>query len=254
MYGTGRAVETLETCLRCVLQFEAARVAFTDFDAPRDDATDRSAALKYRLAGLVKTVESAVLLLDFAEFHNPSYQVRPTSYQKPRSMRVSLSRLFLSLALALVIILPAAAQVEEEEAAPPEILHGYIYQNAITPESYLITSPEELKAFTQYLSPVKPYKILPAPPSNDPFLKGLTVDFEQNVVVVAVGRDRIEGFPEYLGTYDTAEGEREVRFVIPAPASNAFPYGWAIYSGLILPRTEAQTRIQVEHLKKAPTW
>lgn len=157
----------------------------------------------------------------------------------------------LLLTLALVaMIFPTLAQDEVE----PEVMRGYIYQNALTPESYLITSPEELKAFLQYLPPVTPYKTLPAPLNPDPFLHGFAVDFEQSVLAVAVGRNRIVGFPEYRGTEEFEGGERSIHFTIPAPATNAYPYGWAIYSAVVLPRTEGKTRLVVESLKPEPSW
>lgn len=158
----------------------------------------------------------------------------------------------LLLLLLMLVTVPALAQDEDE--AKPEVRQGYIYQNALTPESYLITSPEELKAFIQYLPPVTPYKTLPAPPNPDPFLHGFTVDFEQSVVAVAVGRNRIVGFPEYRGTEELKSGERDVHFTIPAPTTNAYPYGWAIYSAVVLPRTEGKTRLVVESLKPKPSW
>lgn len=158
------------------------------------------------------------------------------------------------LVLALMMMtLPTLAQTEEVDEGP-EVMRGHVYQNALTQESYLITSAEELKAFILYLPPVTPYKKLPAPPNPDPFLKGFTVDFEQDVIAVTVGRNRITGYPEYNGVEEFENGERLVHFTIPAPSAEAYPWGWAIYSAVVLPRTEGKTTIVVESPKRAPSW
>ncbi len=167
-------------------------------------------------------------------------------------MRQPLRKLVLLTLTLLALTLPTIAQDEDQPES--DVMQGYIYQNALTPESYLITSAEELKAFVQYLPPVTPYKTLPAPPNPDPFLNGFTIDFEQSVVAVAVGRNRIVGFPEYKGTEEFENGGRDVHFTIPAPTTNAYPYGWAIYSAVVLPRTEGKTRLVVQNLKKEPSW
>ncbi len=159
------------------------------------------------------------------------------------------------LLLALFLFaLPTLAQDEQEAEAPPEVMQGYVYQNALTQESYLITNAEELKAFVLYLPPVTPYKKLPAPPNPDPFLKGFTVDFEQNVIAVTVGRNRIVGFPEYRGVEELTNGDRQVHFTIPAPSAEAYPYGWALYSAVVLPKTVGKTSVVVESLKRTPSW
>lgn len=129
-------------------------------------------------------------------------------------------------------------------------MQGYLYQNALTQESYLITSEQELKDFVQYLPPVVPYKVLPAPPNLDPLLHGFAIDFEENVLAVAVARNRIEGFPVYHGVTELPSGERTVHFTIPVPTAKAYPYGWAIYSAVVLPRTNDETRLIVESQKQ----
>lgn len=141
-----------------------------------------------------------------------------------------------------------------EENETVKVMQGYLFQNALTQESYLITNDEELKAFVQYLTPTLPYKKLPAPPNPDPFLKGFTIDFEENILAVTVGRNRISGFPEYQGTEEFEDGTRDVHFTIPVPKEHAYPYGWAIYSAVILPRTDGQTKIVVKTLQRKPSW
>ena len=90
------------------------------------------------------------------------------------------------LLLAMCLSLSSLAQLDQEVEVEPEVMRGYLFQNGITPESFLITNEEELKAFVGSLPPYTPYKNLPQPPNPDPFLKGFTVDFEVDLIAVAV--------------------------------------------------------------------
>lgn len=116
-------------------------------------------------------------------------------------------------------------------------MRGYLFQTMITPESYLLTNPEQLKAFVEKLPPNTPFKVLPAPPNPDPFLHGFTVDFTENVVAIAVRRNGISNFPSFLGLREQPDGVRTVHFELAAPTAEAYPLGWAVYSAVVLPRT-----------------
>lgn len=153
-------------------------------------------------------------------------------------------------------LLPVSGQTatEAEAESEPKVMQGYLIQTALTKEGFLITNQEELNAFVQLLPKVKPYKKLPAPPNPDPFLKGFTVDFEENLLVVSVGLNRISGFPEYKGLRELENGDREVHFTVPAPVTHAYPFGWALYSAVIVARTSGETRVIVETLKAEPSW
>jgi hypothetical protein len=153
-----------------------------------------------------------------------------------------------SLVLAvLILVAPCLAQPADE--AEPEVIQGYIFQNAITAQSYVLTNAEELKAFVATLPPTVPSKTVPAPPNPDPFLKGMEIDFEQSVVAVAVRLYGITKHPRYDGTDVSADGqERRVYFLVAAhDNSEAYPFGWAVYSAVVLPRTES-TVVIVEAL------
>jgi hypothetical protein len=163
--------------------------------------------------------------------------------------RSRLTRLLCSLGLLGLLALPAAAQTQGQT------IQGYLYQTAITQESYLLTNPQELQSFVAWLSPVLPYKTLPAPPNPDPFLKGFTVDFEQNVIAVAVARDRISDPPSYLGTVPLEDGTRQARFELSAPdRSKPSPFGWAVYTAVVLPREQAPTTVLVRTLPSHKRW
>lgn len=138
---------------------------------------------------------------------------------------------------------------QESEDSPISVMRGYLYQTAITPESYVITNPEELKAFVSMLPPVTPYKNLPAPPNPDPLLKGYSIDFSQDILVVAVGRNRIDRHPTFLATKEYEDGTRQVWWSLSAPTSQAYPYGWAVYSAVIMPKTTGTTSVTVQTLK-----
>lgn len=151
----------------------------------------------------------------------------------------------LMLLLAFVSVPPGLAQTVQDGDGVVR-MQGYVYLNGVTPESYIIESPEQLKAFVSTLAPVLPHKILPAPPNPDPFRTGFTVDFESSVIAVAVGRNRISDHPSYLGTDTFTNGNRRVRFALSAPTAQAYPFGWGVYSAVILRRIEGQTSVQLQ--------
>ena len=145
-------------------------------------------------------------------------------------------RFLLSLLITMALLAPTFAQ---------ELLGGYLVQTAITPESYQITNPQELQSFVIMLPKVTPFKTLPATPNPDPFLTGYTPNFEENILVVATGRDRIEQPPVFQGVEFLSDGTRLVKFFLPERLSPTYPYGWAVYTGVVLPRTDGMTRVVV---------
>lgn len=145
--------------------------------------------------------------------------------------------------LLFALWLPCQAQEVSDE---PRLMRGYILQNAITPESYVIENSEQLKAFVATLPSTVPSKIVPAPANKDPLLKGGTpIDFDSNILVVAVGRNTISRYPRYTGTEWLADGSRQVAFRYTVKQSEPYPFGWAVYSALVLPRVEEPTVVQV---------
>ena len=125
-------------------------------------------------------------------------------------------------------------------------MQGYIFQNGITPEGYVIENAEQLKAFVTTLPLTVPSKTVPAPPNADPPLKGETIDLEANTLVIAVGRNTISRYPRYLSTDILGDGTRQVSFSYTVVQSEPYPFGWAVYSALVLPRINATTRVKVE--------
>lgn len=165
----------------------------------------------------------------------------------PTSERPVLSRPRLLALLLWVLLTPSFAQSQEPAPFLPEgeVITGYLYQNALTPESMLLATPEELEAFVRDLPPVTPYKTLPAPANPDPFRAGGRVDFERYVVAIAVGRNRIARPPLFQGLADLAEGGREVLFELPAATAEAYPFGWAVYSAVLVPRQPEPLTVRV---------
>ena len=151
-----------------------------------------------------------------------------------------------ALALSCLLLPPAAQErAPHEPTAEASPMRGYVFLTGITPESYLITSPEQLKTFVSTLPPVTPYKILPAPKNPDPLLTGFTVDFQSEVIAVAVGKNRTSRHPVYEGVSESRDGTRLVNFTLPAPTAEAYPFGWGVYTAVVLPRVSARTRIAV---------
>jgi hypothetical protein len=153
------------------------------------------------------------------------------------------------LLMLFALTLPGLAQsFDDEEPEGPRVLGGFLYQTAITQESYLITKDEELKSFVMMIPAVTPYKTLPAPPNPDPLLKDFTIDFEENVLAVAVGRNRIERPPVFQMVDESDDGGRLVQFALSKPTAEAYPFGWAVYTAVVIPRIELHTRVVVRTL------
>jgi hypothetical protein len=126
-----------------------------------------------------------------------------------------------------------------------ETLGGYLIQTALTPESYQITTARELQSFVSMLPKVTPFKTLPATPNPDPFVKGYSPNLDENILVIATGRDRIGQPPIFQGIEILEDGTRLVKFLLPPRTAQAYPYGWGVYTGVVLPRTEAATKVLV---------
>lgn len=131
-------------------------------------------------------------------------------------------------------------------ALSQEARSGYLIQTAITPESYLVTSTEEFQSFLTMLPKVTPFKTLPATPNPDPFLKGHSPDFGENILVIATGRDRINQPPIFRGVETLGDGSRRVLFWLPKRTEQTYPYGWGVYTVVSLPRIQATTKVVVD--------
>ncbi len=139
------------------------------------------------------------------------------------------------LSTVLLLALPCLGQTNGNDENP-SLLRGYLMQTMMTPASYLLTNPEQLKAFVEMLPPNIPFKILPAPANPDPFLHDFTVDFSKNLLAVAVRRNGTTNFPSFLGIREQPGGVRTIHFEIAAPTAEAYPLGWAVYSAVVVPR------------------
>lgn len=149
-----------------------------------------------------------------------------------------------ALGLGVLCFVTTPAIAESADGSAPHVMTGYIFQTMLTQGSYLITNADELANFVKTLAPVTPYKILPAPLNPDPFLHGFTVDFDHDVLAVAVGRDTITRLPYFDGV-NFINGERVVNFQLPAKTAQPYPLGWAVYTAVVLPRSREMTRIIV---------
>lgn len=160
----------------------------------------------------------------------------PQTHNQP-PMRGLLTTLFI-----LTLLAPATAQ---PGTFPGQPFGGYLTQTAITQESYLITNAHELNSFIEFLPKVTPYKNLPATPNPDRFLNGYSPDFEESILVLATGRDRITDPPVFQGVETAEDGTRVVKFYLPDRSTQTHPYGWAVYTGVVLPRFSGATRVLV---------
>lgn len=128
----------------------------------------------------------------------------------------------------------------------PARTQGFVHLTGITPKFYVIKNAAELKAFVDSIPAVTPYKTLPAPPNQDLLRRGATVNFVRDVLVVAIGANRVSRHPEYQGFDEYDDGSRDVFFTLPAPTPEAFPFGWGVYTAIVLPRVSGPTTVLVE--------
>ncbi len=156
-------------------------------------------------------------------------------------------RLLVSLLLTAILLSPCLAQ---EGSPVGNTFSGYLIQTALTPESTLITNPRELEEFVTSLPSVAPFKGLPAHPNPDPFLAGYSPDLENNFLVVATGRDRINDPPRFQGVEVLPDGTRLVHFFLPERSDLTYPFGWGVYTAVVLPRIKAPTRVVVTEARK----
>lgn len=125
----------------------------------------------------------------------------------------------------------------------PRVLGGYILQEKSSAVDQVITTREQLAEFVACISPTLPDKRHPDRPNPDPLRGEFSIDFDKEILAIAVHRDTISAFPIFLGRSMDGEGI-SVDFEIPEPPPEARPYGWGVYTGVILPKTEIPTRIE----------
>jgi hypothetical protein len=157
-----------------------------------------------------------------------------------------LRRLSRFLALSLVLLsapTPGQADQQQSGSAGPLVLTGFVRQSDLGPGSKVIETAEQLADFVSCLPDELPSKKQPAPPNPDRFRHGFSPDFSQEVLVVVVHRDTISAFPVYKGLKVNSDG-RVVKFDVPGPPPEARPYGWGVYTAVILPRSSLPTKIQ----------
>lgn len=155
-----------------------------------------------------------------------------------------LSRL---LTLSLVLLASSLASPSAEER--PRVLAGFVLQSQHGPPSQVIATPEALAEFVACLPEELPHKQQPAPSNPDALRTGsLTLDFRTEVLVVCVHRDTISAFPDYKGVVVESEFMM-ADFDVPAPPPESRPYGWGVYTAVILPKSSLPIRVRETAVK-----
>ncbi len=149
-------------------------------------------------------------------------------------------RIEATVLLWLVLFLGAGPLLADET---PRVLGGYLLQENSAAVDQVITSKEELAKFAACIPATLPQKRGPEPPNPDPLRGDFTVDFEKEILVIAVHRDTLSAFPNFLGTSMDGEGI-SVDFEIPEPPPEAKPDGWGVYTAVVLPKSDIPTRIE----------
>lgn len=157
-------------------------------------------------------------------------------------------RLSRCLALSLVFLAattPGQADQQQQQSgdSAPQVLRGFVRQSELGPGSRVIETAEQLAEFVSSLPDELPSKKQPAPPNPDRFRHGFSPDFSQEVLVVVVHRDTISAFPVYK-SLEVCADSRVIKFDVPGPPPEARPYGWGVYTAVILPRSSLPTKIQ----------
>jgi hypothetical protein len=153
----------------------------------------------------------------------------------------------LGLLVALTLWLSVGTVADLPDADSPRLYRGHLLQGAIGPASRVIDTPEALAEFVSCLPPDLPSKRQPAPANPDPLrLPGFQLDFAKEVLVVAVHLDTVSAFPEYRGVR-----QEQVLFEISDPPPEARPYGWGVYTGVVLPRRQSGWKIQLTMVEKS---
>ena len=144
------------------------------------------------------------------------------------------------LSVLLLVLLgcgaPSQSQVE------PRVLNGFVLQEKGGAFDQVIGSEEQFRTFVAAIPSTLPDKRRADRPNPDPLRGDFRIDFSKQVLVVAVHRDTLSAFPEYLGTSKEADGI-SVDFTIPEPPPEARPYGWGVYTAVLLPKSEHPHRI-----------
>lgn len=119
----------------------------------------------------------------------------------------------------------------------PAIKYSVLIENETQMADFLATLPADL-----------PSKREPAPPNPDPLRKGHKIDFSKNVLAVVIHRDTISAYPTYQGL-EATKGARVVKFDVPSPPPEARPYGWGVYSAVVLPKAGDPLTVEIKDVK-----
>ncbi len=148
-------------------------------------------------------------------------------------------KLALILACLLSLSLPTAAQDSN--------FKGWVFyeEGDLSPTYRVIKSQKQLDSFLEILPKKAPHKRQPAPKNPDPLLLTNAVDFTKNILVIAMRKGTISTHPIYLAK-DTQEDKVVLWFEIPDPPPEARPYGWGVYRGVLIPRTDKPIKVKFD--------
>ena len=127
--------------------------------------------------------------------------------------------------------------------AESETYGGWLHvdEDSESPRFQVIRNQEEFQDFLALIPKKRPHKRQPAPPNNDPLLKK-NIDFEKQVLVVAIRTQTLSFRPEYLGT---TENDKSITlsFSVPELKPEARPFGWGVYLAVPVSKTEKELKV-----------
>ncbi len=142
--------------------------------------------------------------------------------------------------MGLLLLLGEGSLLAQEA---PRTVRGYVLQERESAVDQLITSKEELAKFLACIPENLADKRGRKRPNPDPLRGAFVIDFQKDVLVIAVHRDTLSAYPNYLGRSSGKKGA-SARFEIPERPPEAKPDGWGVYTGVVLPKSGAPTRIE----------
>lgn len=158
----------------------------------------------------------------------------------------------MAICLALLAMLgPGQAKPPAKEG--PKVMRGFVLQGSHEPvadilkgpNSGVIETPEQLASFAACIPEHLPHKKNPAPPNPDPLRKSFKLDFSREMMVIVVHHDTISAYPKFQGVEESGQ-VRVVKFDLPGRPAESRPYGWGVYTAVILPKVAVPTELKLK--------
>lgn len=123
---------------------------------------------------------------------------------------------------------------------------GWVLLNedkVLSHEVEILDTQAAFEKFQEQLPNVRPTKRHPSPPNNDPLRNPKSIDLKQSRLVVVKRAQTISGYPKFVSQKET-KNEIVVLFELGELPPEARPFGWGVYTGLLLPSGPKPIRVE----------